>query len=100
MQVQGTHWKPWLLLTDWPVEDEQQAVRIFALYRQRWAVDINHGFAKLPVENSEVAKKRETLEKRRANVQRFGEAAPHAPGRTDGQCLPTCHRDGTQRDGL
>ncbi|MFL5590356.1 MAG: hypothetical protein ACJ8DI_22265 [Ktedonobacteraceae bacterium] len=29
----------WLLLTDWPVEDEQQAVRIFAMYRQRWAVE-------------------------------------------------------------
>jgi len=38
-------------------------------------LDINHGFAKTPVENSEVAKKREALEKRRANVQRFGEAA-------------------------
>jgi hypothetical protein len=38
-------------------------------------LDINHGFAKAPVENSEVAKKREALEKRRANVQRFGEAA-------------------------
>jgi hypothetical protein len=38
-------------------------------------LDINHGFTKTPVENSEVAKKREALEKRRANVQRFGEAA-------------------------
>ena len=26
------------MLTDWPVEDEQQAVRIFARYCQRWAV--------------------------------------------------------------
>jgi hypothetical protein len=38
-------------------------------------LDINHGFAKTPVENAEVAKKREALEKRRANVQRFGEVA-------------------------
>jgi hypothetical protein len=38
-------------------------------------LDVNHGFAKMPVENSEVAKKREALEKRRANVQRFGETA-------------------------
>jgi hypothetical protein len=38
-------------------------------------LDVNHGFAKMPVENSEVAKKREALEKRRANVQRFGEMA-------------------------
>jgi hypothetical protein len=37
--VLGTSWEPWLLLTDWPVEDEQQAVRIFAMYRQRWAVE-------------------------------------------------------------
>lgn len=37
--VLGTNWEPWLLLTDWPVEDEQQAVRIFALDRQRWAVE-------------------------------------------------------------
>jgi hypothetical protein len=38
-------------------------------------LDINHGFAKTPVVNSEVSKKRETLEKRLANVQRWGEAA-------------------------
>jgi hypothetical protein len=38
-------------------------------------LDINHGFAKMPVEHSEVAKKREALEKRRANVQREGSAA-------------------------
>jgi hypothetical protein len=37
--VLGTTWEPWLLLTDWPVEDEQQAVRIFAMYRQPWAVE-------------------------------------------------------------
>ena len=39
VQILGTNWEPWLLLTDWPVEDEQQAVRIFAMYRQRWAVE-------------------------------------------------------------
>ncbi len=33
--VLGTNWQPWLLLTDWPVENEQQALRIFAMYRQR-----------------------------------------------------------------
>jgi hypothetical protein len=37
--VLGTKWEPWLLLTDWPVENEEQAVRIFAMYRQRWAVE-------------------------------------------------------------
>src|SRR5712691_6433621 len=39
------------------------------------SIDVNHGFAKTPVVNSEVNKKREALEKRQANVQRFGEAA-------------------------
>jgi hypothetical protein len=47
-------------------------------------MDINHGFAKTPVGNSEVAKKRETLEKRRANVQRFGEAAREKAHRASG----------------
>jgi hypothetical protein len=37
--VLGTNWEPWLRLPAWPVEDEQQAVRIFAMYRQRWAVE-------------------------------------------------------------
>jgi hypothetical protein len=37
--VLGSNWEPWLLLTDWPVEDEEQAVRIFARYHQRWAVE-------------------------------------------------------------
>jgi hypothetical protein len=39
------------------------------------SIDINHGFAKTPVENSEVAKRRTTLEKRLANVQRWKDAA-------------------------
>ncbi len=34
VQVLGTNWEPWLLLTDWP-----QAMRIFVMYRQRWAVE-------------------------------------------------------------
>ncbi len=38
-------------------------------------LDCNHGYAKAPVVNSEVSKKREALEKRLSNVQRFGEAA-------------------------
>ena len=38
-------------------------------------LDINHGFAKTPVVNSEVSKKREALEKRCANIERWREAA-------------------------
>ena len=69
--------------------EEIDALQLAQTYIHRWpaqenvikdwllplGLDINHGFAKLPVENSEVAKKREALEKRLANVQRFGEAA-------------------------
>jgi hypothetical protein len=54
----------------WPAQED--VIKDFLL---PLGLDINHGFAKLPVENSEVAKKREALEKRRANVQRFAEAA-------------------------
>ncbi|HEX9134874.1 MAG TPA: hypothetical protein VF844_21520 [Ktedonobacteraceae bacterium] len=54
----------------WPAQEN--VIKDFLL---PLGLDINHGFAKLPVENSEVAKKRDALEKRRANVQRFAEAA-------------------------
>lgn len=60
-------------------------VALVQLYRQRWPVqenilkdwllplglDTNHGFAKTPVENSEVAKRREAIERRLANIQRW-----------------------------
>lgn len=39
VRVLGTDWDPWLLLTDWPVEDAESAVRIFRMYRQRWSVE-------------------------------------------------------------
>jgi Transposase DDE domain len=39
VQVRGTTQAPWLLLTDWPVQDEQSAVRIFIMYRERWAAE-------------------------------------------------------------
>jgi hypothetical protein len=69
--------------------EQIDALRLAQTYIHRWSaqenvikdwllplsLDVNHGFAKMPVENSEVAKKREALEKRRANVQRFGETA-------------------------
>jgi len=69
--------------------EEIDALHLAQTYIHRWSaqenvikdwllplgLDINHGFAKLPVENSEAAKKREALEKRLANVHRFGEAA-------------------------
>lgn len=58
-------------------------------YRRRWpcqenvirdfllplGLDTNHGYAKTAVENSEVAKRRATLERRLANARRWGQAA-------------------------
>ncbi len=35
---------PWLLVTDGPVTDADSAVRIFRMYRQRWAVEDNFKF--------------------------------------------------------
>ena len=46
VRVLGVDWEPWLLLTDWPVEDAQSAVRIFTMYRQRWSVEDSFKFLK------------------------------------------------------
>jgi hypothetical protein len=37
---------PWWLLTDWPVEDAASALRVFRMYRQRWAAEDAFKFAK------------------------------------------------------
>jgi hypothetical protein len=44
--VQDTDHKPWWLLTDWPVEDETAASRVFQMYCQRWAVEDGFKFIK------------------------------------------------------
>jgi hypothetical protein len=44
--VPRSNLKPWLLITDWPVEDAESAVRIFHMYRQRWAVEDSFKFTK------------------------------------------------------
>jgi len=68
---------------------EADPVELTQLYRRRWPVqenilkdwllplglDTNHGFAKIPVENSEVAKRREVHERRLANIQRWAPKA-------------------------
>ncbi len=54
----------------WPAQEN--VIKDFLL---PLGLDVNHGFAKTAVVNSEVSKKRETLEKRRANVHRWGETA-------------------------
>jgi hypothetical protein len=54
----------------WPVQEN--VIKDFLL---PLGLDVNHGFAKTPVSNSQVNKKREALEKRCANVERWREAA-------------------------
>jgi hypothetical protein len=46
VEILRSAWKPWLLITDWPVEDAESAVRIFRMYRQRWAVEDSFKFTK------------------------------------------------------
>jgi hypothetical protein len=41
-----TNLEPWLLLTDWEVTSEQQALRLFQMYRQRWGVEDSKKFTK------------------------------------------------------
>jgi len=46
VRLPKTNLKTWLLITDWPVEDAESAVRIFRMYRQRWAVEDSFRFTK------------------------------------------------------
>jgi hypothetical protein len=46
VRVLGVDWDPWLLLTDWPVQDAQSTLRIFPMYRQRWSVEDSFKFLK------------------------------------------------------
>jgi len=46
VSVENVEWEPWLLLTDWPVTDAASAVRVFQMYRQRWAVEDCFKFTK------------------------------------------------------
>jgi hypothetical protein len=45
---------PWYLITDWPVEDEASATRIFIYYRRRWSVEDTIKFAKTTLGMEEV----------------------------------------------
>ncbi len=46
VRLLGTKLEPWLLLTDHPVTDSESALRIFRMYRQRWAVEDAFKFSK------------------------------------------------------
>jgi hypothetical protein len=39
VRLPDTRLEPWLLVTDWAVEMEADGVRVFGMYRQRWAVE-------------------------------------------------------------
>ncbi|MBN2258678.1 MAG: transposase [Anaerolineaceae bacterium] len=45
-KVLGAVGKPWYLLTDWPVHNADDAVRIFRFYRRRWSVEDTFKFIK------------------------------------------------------
>ena len=45
---------PWYLITDWPVEDEASAIRIFIDYRRRWSVEDTFKFTKTTLGMEEV----------------------------------------------
>ena len=46
VRLLDTKLEPWLLLTDWEVATEVQALRIFRMYRQRWGVEDCFKFTK------------------------------------------------------
>jgi hypothetical protein len=46
IRLLDTRLDPWLLLTDWEVATEAQALRIFQMYRQRWGVEDCFKFTK------------------------------------------------------
>src|SRR5260370_36546348 len=51
----------------------------FLLSERYWPLgsDTNHGFAKTPVENSEVAKRRASLQQRLAKLKQWAQGASH-----------------------
>ncbi len=44
--LENVGWEPWILVTDWPVVDEESALKVFRMYRQRWAVEDSFKFTK------------------------------------------------------
>ena len=46
VRLEDVGWEMWLLLTDWPVDNEQAGLRVFRMYRQRWAVEDSLKFTK------------------------------------------------------
>lgn len=44
--LENVGYEPWILVTDWPVVDEAGALKVFRMYRQRWAVEDSFKFTK------------------------------------------------------
>src|SRR5262245_9638909 len=65
----------------WP--EQENSLRDFLI---SLGLDTNHGYAKRPVENSEVAKSRVVLERKLAKGQRQAQAARERRGRAEERC--------------
>lgn len=46
VRLENVELEPWLLLTDHPVETAEQALRVFQMYRERWAIEDCFKFTK------------------------------------------------------
>lgn len=46
IQIRDCAWEPWVLVTDWAVQDAPAAARVFQMYRQRWAIEDAFKFTK------------------------------------------------------
>jgi hypothetical protein len=46
VRLENVDHEPWLLLTDWAVQDEESAQRVFRMYRERWAIEDCFKFTK------------------------------------------------------
>ncbi len=46
VRLENTDLEPWLLLTDWPIQTEGQALEVFRMYRERWAIEDCFKFTK------------------------------------------------------
>jgi hypothetical protein len=65
----------------WPVQENNLRDFLISL-----GLDTNHGYAKLPVENSEVVKRRAVLTRKLAKVQRQAQAARERQERAAARC--------------
>jgi hypothetical protein len=46
VRLENVEMEPWLLITDHPVTNEQEALKVFRMYRERWAIEDCFKFTK------------------------------------------------------